>query len=125
MSPAVMTQMNTRIERDLKQRGDAALARAGFSPSEAVRALWTFAAAHESEPHVVAQALAIEDPHAEERQQHVQKRLASLNRIQQRMDEFNERFGITPEAIAHVNQMSDEALLEQALRERYEERGLA
>ena len=38
MAPAVvMTQMNTRIEQDLKQRGDAVLAEAGFSPSEAVR----------------------------------------------------------------------------------------
>ena len=31
MTPAaIMTQMNTRIERELKQRGDAVLARAGF-----------------------------------------------------------------------------------------------
>ena len=54
MTPAaIMTQMNTRIEQDLKQRGDAVLAEAGFSPSEAVRALWKFAVAHEREPKAV------------------------------------------------------------------------
>lgn len=42
--------VNTRIRADLKQRGDAVLAEAGFSPSEAVRALWKFAVAHEREP---------------------------------------------------------------------------
>ena len=32
MTPAaIMTQMNTRIEQDLKQRGDAVLAEAGLS----------------------------------------------------------------------------------------------
>ncbi len=36
-----MVQMNTRISRSLKERGDAALERAGYSPSQAVRKLWT------------------------------------------------------------------------------------
>ena len=34
-----MVQMNTRISRSLKERGDAALQRAGYSPSQAVRKL--------------------------------------------------------------------------------------
>lgn len=37
-------QINVRLDRDLKQRGDAALAEMGISPSDAVRALWAKAA---------------------------------------------------------------------------------
>ena len=39
-----MVQMNTRIDADLKRRGDEALKRAGFTPSQAIRALWEYAA---------------------------------------------------------------------------------
>lgn len=35
-----MAQVNVRMERKLKQRGDAALAEVGISPSDIVRALW-------------------------------------------------------------------------------------
>ena len=120
-----MTQMNTRIERELKQRGDAVLARAGFSPSEAVRALWEFAAAHEREPQAVARALAVEDPEAErERQERIQRKRDSLKRLHATIAEFRERYGITQDAIDAVNRMSDKELYEQALVERYEERGL-
>ena len=38
------TQMNTRIDSGLKAQGDAALAELGYSPSEAVRLMWGFAA---------------------------------------------------------------------------------
>ena len=37
-------QMNTRLDSDLKTRGDASFADAGYSPSEAVRLFWGFAA---------------------------------------------------------------------------------
>ena len=34
-----MTQLNTRIEKELKHAGDAALKEAGYTPSQAIRAL--------------------------------------------------------------------------------------
>lgn len=37
-------QMNTRIDAELKAEGDAAFAELGYSPSEAVRLMWGFAA---------------------------------------------------------------------------------
>ena len=37
---AAATQMNVRIDSTLKREGDEALASAGISPTEAVRALW-------------------------------------------------------------------------------------
>ena len=52
-----MVQMNTRLPADLKEQGDRALRRAGYTPSQAVRALWEMAARHEYEPRVVRNAL--------------------------------------------------------------------
>lgn len=43
-------QMNTRIGRALKERGDAVLAQQGFTPSQAVRALWSFFCEHQDVP---------------------------------------------------------------------------
>lgn len=37
-------QINVRLDADLKRSGDAALSRAGMTPSQAVRALWQLAA---------------------------------------------------------------------------------
>ncbi len=48
-----MTQLNTRIPVDLKEQGDRALERAGYTPSQAVRALWEFAVRHAHEPGAV------------------------------------------------------------------------
>lgn len=39
-------QMNTRISAELKERGDAVLAHAGVSASQAVRQLWEFMATY-------------------------------------------------------------------------------
>lgn len=36
------TQMNTRIDEALKRSGDEVLAKCGYSPSQAIRALWTY-----------------------------------------------------------------------------------
>ena len=118
MTPAaIMTQMNTRIEQDLKQRGDAVLAEAGFSPSEAVRALWKFAVAHEREPKAVTRALALDDPKAEARREAALKKIKVLDRAETDMTKTLEFLGV-------VFELSDIELLEQALTERYAARGL-
>lgn len=54
-------QINARIDRGVKQAGDEALARAGFTPSQAIRALWNLAARFSAEPDRIVQAL---DPDA-------------------------------------------------------------
>lgn len=50
-------QVNTRLDTELKTRGDRALARAGFSPSQAIRALWQLASNHHNEPEVLRDLL--------------------------------------------------------------------
>ena len=52
-----MTQMNTRIDDELKRKGDAAFASLGLTPSDVVRAVWEFAAEHDDAPAVIARAL--------------------------------------------------------------------
>lgn len=43
-STSTMVQMNTRIDRTLKQEGDRVFKEEGFTPSEAIRAFWDYAA---------------------------------------------------------------------------------
>ena len=53
----VTTQMNLRIDATLKRDGDAALAAAGYTPTQAVRTLWRFAARHQGQPEAVREGL--------------------------------------------------------------------
>ena len=50
-------QFNTRMERSLKQDGDAALKSAGYTPSEAVRALWRKAVKRAENPRAIVDLL--------------------------------------------------------------------
>lgn len=54
-------QINARISSSLKASGDAALANAGFTPTQAVRALWELAQAHSSSPEELRQILLPEE----------------------------------------------------------------
>lgn len=47
-------QLNTRIDPDLKRRGDVVFARAGLTASEVVRAVWQAAAETQQVPECVA-----------------------------------------------------------------------
>ena len=61
--PAVMdaVQMNVRIDRELKREGDAALATIGYTPSQAVRALWENAVRLRRNPDALRNYLAEQD----------------------------------------------------------------
>lgn len=52
-----MTQMNVRLETSLKTQGDAALAHAGYSPSQAARKLWALAAKLRHNPKLLQDIL--------------------------------------------------------------------
>ena len=45
-----MTQMNTRLEAQLKDSGDQALSLANRTPSQAVRWLWEYLSIHKNDP---------------------------------------------------------------------------
>lgn len=50
-------QVNARLDADLKEAGDAGLAAAGYTPTQAVRALWTLASQHQADPRTIREAL--------------------------------------------------------------------
>ena len=54
---ARQTQMNTRIDAELKEAGDAALARLGYTPSAAVRGLWRFVVDHQDDAAAVREVI--------------------------------------------------------------------
>lgn len=49
-----MTQMNVRLEDDLKRRGDAAFAAAGYTPTQVVRRIWERASEVGDDPEALA-----------------------------------------------------------------------
>lgn len=46
-------QVNARMQPELKKKGEAALANAGYTPTQAIRRLYAFASEHASAPDVV------------------------------------------------------------------------
>lgn len=54
---ARQTQMNTRIDAELKAAGDAALAHLGYTSSAAVRGLWRFVVDHQDDVAAVREVI--------------------------------------------------------------------
>lgn len=54
---ARQTQMNTRIDAELKAAGDAVLAHLGYTPSAAVRGLWRFVVDHQDDAATVREVI--------------------------------------------------------------------
>lgn len=116
-------QMNTRISRALKESGDAALARAGYSPSQAVRKLWSFAASNTHNPRAIQNLLEAEDEEAqsEAEEERTRRRKISFEGANIVRKGY-EKLGIKPSEFT-MNASYDE-LREYALLERLRERGL-
>ncbi|WP_281654044.1 translation repressor RelB [Eggerthella sinensis] len=116
-------QINARISRPLKERGDAALERAGYSPSQAIRKLWDFAANNAHNPRAIQSMFGAEEESAlrdaeEERARRREVVMKSANIV---ADAY-ERLGITPSD--WTTNASYEEMREYALLERLRERGL-
>ena len=68
-------QMNVRIDRQLKEAGDAVLAHIGMTPSQAVRALWEYLVINERMPSKEGSAEILSD---EANQRFVESRAARV-----------------------------------------------
>lgn len=111
-----MTQMNVRIDADLKKAGDEALASIGLTPSETVRMVWQ-AAAERKDGLQKLKEMAPSRRAAEV----VNARENGFEAMRNTVDRFMADRGYD---LATPVNMSDEELLEQALVERMKERGL-
>lgn len=120
-------QMNTRIDADLKRAGDAALAQAGYTPTQAVRALWTFAARHAGQPNAVREGLAFGDEEQDRAAQdaEIQRKLAIAERASHSFERFLISMGATPEQIRSlpVDERPYDQLIDEAYEELLAERG--
>ncbi len=112
---ATMVQMNTRIDADLKRRGDEALERAGFTPSQAIRALWEYAANHTLDPQAIRRTLESEED-----------ALAREKREAEGHKAYEEGLALAKEASKKLGiplsfdfEFDEQEMLEQALYERF------
>lgn len=71
-------QMNVRIDSKLKQRGDAVFAKAGYTPSQVVRAAWEYAALHGAVPPFMSEQKDREHDEEIERRQALARQGAGL-----------------------------------------------
>lgn len=87
LSTPQIAQINVRIERSLKEGGDAALAEAGLSPTQVVRDLWSKLAQRGTAIDQVVEALGTGGYTTDERAA-IQAKLAVLDRVARRRDEL-------------------------------------
>lgn len=115
---AQTAQVNVRMDATLKQAGDAALEEAGLTPSAAVRALWQKASKRGQDLEEVVQLCRPADTAANAPAPAAKASLLRGSRI---VEAGMQALDISQ---LHVQEGSDAELLEAALLERYEGRGL-
>lgn len=122
---ATMTQMNTRIELGLKQSGDEALRNAGYTPSQAIRGLWDFAARHRHDPAAIRSILEPDFTASDSASELIEKRASALERVVEGariVSSTRDKLNISN---IPSREYSDEDLREWAHLDRLAERGLA
>lgn len=119
-------QMNIRIDAALKEQGDEALARIGYTPSQMVRTLWGYAARHTTDPGALAKMVEALEEKSQVEPDPIEEKRRVLHEGWAMMDEFRKTWGLE----ANVPEDDDERmeyyerLREEAYFERLEERGL-
>lgn len=94
LAPSQVAQINVRIERSLKEEGDAALAEVGLSPTQVVRDLWGRLAQRGTALSEVMSVLGSDEYTSDERAA-IRARLEILDRITRRRDELASRLGLS------------------------------
>ena len=105
---ATAAQINVRLDRELKEAGDRQLQLAGYSPSQAVRALWGKVSKGGDEARAVIDAV-FEPEHTQELSDEAQRKLAVLERTDRSWDQFAQLLGRDPSTFTP---MTDEEMLE-------------
>lgn len=115
-----LSQMNIRIDDKVRAEGNRALANIGFTPARIIRGLWGFAAQNQNNPARMRSALRfIEDQNVEADEKETRART------------IEEGWHIAEKGLASLGVLQVSAapvdlreLKEQAMRERWEARGL-
>lgn len=117
----MMSQMNVRIDEKVRVEGNVALESIGWSPSHAVREMWGYAARNSRNPRKLKEMQRFFEGASEPEEEQPQPSEAVL-RGPQIIREFREKYGL-PDSDPN-DAPSYEELREEALYERYRERGL-
>lgn len=99
----VQGQVNVRMNAEVKEAGDAALAEVGLSPSEAVRALWEAVSARGEVRERVLAALGMTHADAA-REERRAKRLDLVNRMSARYASLGEASGTNPATLPTLDE---------------------
>lgn len=95
-------QMNTRIDKALKEQGDASFAELGYSPSEAVRLVWGFAARNRHNRRAMAEFVdSLEAPKPTREEEERQARIEGILRGPALVQQYLREFGIDPKSVGH------------------------
>lgn len=113
------SQVNARIDADLKRAGDEGLAAAGLTPTQAVRAVWELAARHKDEPEKIVAALFPDKKEADEkaRQAEYERKRKLIDDAPKIAERYYKKAGLPwPPPSANL---SYEELKELAYRDKY------
>lgn len=116
---AEMVMLNVRMERSVREQGNAVLAELGVTPSQYVRAMWDKLAlgSRDAAKAMVAEVMA--PARTPEKQAELNRKLVALEHIDQSFYDMAERLGLDPST--HVA-MTDEELEDERseyLNEKY------
>lgn len=114
-------QMNVRIDDRLKAAGDGVFAKIGLTPTQVVRSVWEFAAAHREAPAIVLEAL--ESPTMAYGLAESERRAGQIEYAGNVFPRMRELFSLQPPD--QLEELDYRNMRERALFERMEERGLA
>ena len=119
---AAVAQVNARIDVNLKTAGDAALAKAGLTPTKAIRALWQRFAELADQPEKIRELVESRDVLAPAERAEQERKLSLAREGSMIVSRsLAERGVVVPEGL---EELSYEELREQVLLERLRERGL-
>ena len=102
---ARQTQMNTRIDAELKAAGDAALAHLGYTPSAAVRGLWRFVVNHQDDAAAVREV--IEPGAASALSDEASRKAAAISNLRSLYEQTACELGIPSKAEAELPSWDD------------------
>lgn len=116
-----MSQMNVRIDDDIRIEGNLALEEVGWTPSQAARALWSYAARNRQHPRKLREMMSSLEgsPGSEKEKPQPSEAVLRASRI---YDEFCDKVGIDSSKPREA--LPYEQLKEEAFLERWQERGL-
>ena len=117
-----IAQVNARIDASLKTAGDVALAKAGLTPTKAIRAMWQRFAELKDRPEKIRELVESRDVLAPAERAEQERRLNLAKEGSMIVSRsLAERGVVMPEGF---EELSYEELREQVLLERLHERGL-